>query len=193
MNGSEAKSALRTIESIYGFPVREPDKRVNEVDRTPRLDIKRLWSRHKEIINLDSLGYKGSEIAKMLGITQGTVSNVLNSTLGKELQELIRRQRDEKYEDLRDEVLELTEKSLKVYHEILNEPDESGRVSLMQKKATADTVMLELSGMRAAQKVDNRHLSVTLTGDEIESFKKRGLEAARASGKLVVIEGEDVT
>ena len=51
--------------SLYGFPIRDEDGREKE-DRDLSFDIKKLWSRQKEIIRLSSLGYKGAEISRML-------------------------------------------------------------------------------------------------------------------------------
>jgi len=165
--------------SLYGFPVREPDQRRNPHGRV--VDIKALWSRHKEILQLDSMGYKGMEIAKMLNIHPVTVSNCLNSTLGKEAQLAIREERDEEYEQLREEVLDLTRKSLDVYREILSDESEGRKL----KKETADTVVLELSGMKAPTRIESRSLHAILTPDEIEDFKHRGMAAAKAAGKLI--------
>ena len=170
--------------SLYGFPVREEDKRRNPNGRV--VDIQKLWSRSKEILHLDSLGYKGSEIARMLGIHPVTVSNTLNSTLGKEAQLTIRGNRDDEYEELREEVMDLTRKALKTYHEIFDSPSESAKL----KKETADTVALELSGLRVPTKIDSRHVSTTLTAEEIDAFKRRGIEAAKANGSIVEVEGE---
>jgi len=171
--------------SLYGFPVREPDQRRNPNGRS--VDIKQLWSRSHEILNLDSLGYKGTEIASMLGVHPVTVSNTLNSTLGKETKSDIREKRDEEYNELREEVMELTRKSLKVYKKILE--DESVYGAKMQKD-TADTVTLELSGLRAPTRIDTRSMHMSVTSAEIDEFKRRGIAAARASGKIVDIHPE---
>lgn len=174
--------------TLYGFPAREPDLRRSSNRKT--FDIKKLWDRQHEILNLNALGYKGTVIAKMLDITPACVSNTLNSTLGEKVKSEIRKTRDEKYEELQTEVTELTEKALKVYHEIFDEPDESGRVPLKMKKEAADTVVLELSGLRAATKIDSRHIGIQMSPEDIESFKRRGIEAARVSGKIIEVEGE---
>jgi len=168
----------------YAFPVREVDKRLGTGPRS--FDLKKLWSRQKEIINLDSLGYKGVDIARMLDVTPLTVSNALNSTLGKVEVVRTREERDAEYETLREDVLELTKKSLIKYEEILAGEAE---VTKMQKD-TADTVVLELSGLRAPTRIDSRSVSMHLTNAEIEEFKQRGIEAARESGRLVTVEGE---
>jgi predicted transcriptional regulator len=175
-----------TKDSLYGFPIRERDNRV--VDRSQRkvYDIKRLWSRNKEILQLDSMGYKATEIAKILNITPTCVSMTLNSTLGKEAQLAIRDERDSEFQAMRESVMELTWKSLKVYEEILDSEVESTKL----KKETADTVALELAGMRAPTKIQSMTAHAVLTPDELNEFKKRGFEAARRAGKLIEVEGE---
>jgi len=170
----------------YGFKVREPDNRRSENPNGRTVDIKRLWSRQHEIINLDSLGYKGTEIAKMLGVTTMTVSNALNSTLGTEEKSNVRKTRDEEFGELRDEVMDLTKKALVVYNEILDSETEA----MTLKKATADTVALDLAGMRAPTRIDSRTVHATATLEEIEGFKQRGIEAAKQMGQIVVVEGE---
>jgi len=97
-----------------------------------------------------------------------------------------RKSRDEEYEDLHEDVLELTRKSLKTYHEILDNESENYKL----KKETADTVVLELSGMRVPTRIDSRSMSFSLSAEEISEFKRRGLEAAKAAGKVVEVEGE---
>lgn len=178
-----------TLKSLYGFEFREFDKRrerLNE-DGSRRFDIKQLWQRSHEIINLALLGHKQVEIAKMLDIHPQTVSNTLNGTLGTEVLSDKRKERDEEYEELHDEVMELTRKSLAVYNQILDSETEGMKL----KKETADTVVLELSGIRVPTRIDSRSVSMSLTPDEIAEFKRRGIEAARKAGKLAVVEGED--
>ena len=182
----ETSNAQRTI---YGFEMREPDERRKEDRKTP--NIKSMWSRHKEIVELDSLGYKGTEIAELLGIHPLTVSNTLNSDLGVKAVVRTREERESHYDKLRDKVLDLTEKSLAIYEEILTESDDSSRVSLDMKRKTADTIMLELSGMRAAQTINTKSVHTVATLEEIEGFKQRGMAAAKSSGSLE--EAKDVT
>lgn len=178
-NVAEEVEEIEEVEALYGFPMRDIDRRRNPNGRT--VDIKQFYSRQHEIINLDSLGYKGTEIASMLGISPVTVSNALNSTLGKEVKSDVRKSRDEEYDELRDEVMELTRTSLKVYEEIMNADDESRKL----KKETADTIVLELSGLRAPTQIDTRNLNMNLSSDEIDDFKQRGIAAAKARGKVV--------
>jgi len=189
MNGDNAEllreaEKIDENESLYGFPIRKEDGRRSSNRRV--YDIQKLWSRHKEILQLDSLGYKEAEIAKMLSIHPVTVSNIINSTLGKEMQLAIREGRDKEYEAMRDSIMLLTWKSLDVYDRIL-EGEEN--VSKMQKD-TADTVSLELSGLRVPTRIDSRHVGVVLTSQEIEDFKRRGIKAAEDAGKVIKVESE---
>ena len=124
----------------------------------------------------------------MLRISPVTVSNALNSTLGKEVSSDVRKTRDEEYEELRDDVLELTKKSLKVYHEIYDDAAESRKL----KKETADTVVLELSGLRAPTQINTKAMHMNLSLDEIAEFKKRGIAAARTAGKIVELDNDGV-
>lgn len=186
MEAEVANEILETIESretnaLYGFPMREPDRRRNPNGRS--VDIKQLWSRHKEIIQLDRLGYKGTEIAKLLNITPESVSQILNSTLGQNAREVVREIRDQEYDDLHDDVIELTKKSLLVYGEILDDTSESRKL----RKEVADTVTLELAGMRAPTKIESKSTTAVLTAEELTKLKDRGKAAALNAGKLIEV------
>ena len=185
MDSEVAKDTIKTIDSLYGFPVREPDRRRSSNRKV--YDIKKIWSRNKEIIQLDSLGYKHTEIAKMLGVTPACVQMTLNSNLGKEAQLAIREERDEEYQAMRQSVMELTWKALEVYEEIMEDETESRKL----KKDVADTVTLELAGMRAPTKIQSMSTSTVLTPEELADFKSRGFEAAKRSGKIIEVESEN--
>lgn len=180
--------AVAETTSLYGFRFREPDRRrerLNE-DGTRKFDIKQLWQRSHEILNLALLGHKQTEIAEMLDVHPQTVSNTLNSSLGLEVMSEKRKDRDEEFKELNDKVMALTRKSLEVYDRILSDEAESTKL----KKDTADTITLDLAGMRAPTRIDTRSMHMNLTKDEIEEFKRRGVEAARAAGKLVEVDDE---
>jgi len=106
----------QALPTLYGFKFREADKRrvrKNE-DGTRVHDIKQLWQRSHEILNLALLGKKNTEIAEILDITPATVSNTLNSSLGMEAMADKRKKRDEEFEEIQNEVMELTKQGLKV-------------------------------------------------------------------------------
>jgi predicted transcriptional regulator len=170
-------------ESLYGFEFRDVDRRRS--DRSGTWDIKQLWQRSHEILGLALGGMSQVDIAKHLDITPATVSNTMNSTLGQEKLSEMRKTRDERYEKINEEVLSLTEKAMGVYDEIFG----SGTASLDLKKKAADTVALDIAGMRAPTKIDTRTQSES-TRKEIHEFRVRGLAAAKDSGFLVEVPGE---
>src|SRR3972149_5592524 len=96
--------------SLYGFETREVDNRRS--DREHTYDIKQLWQRSHEILGLALQGMKQTEIAKILNISPVTVSNTLNSTLGKEKLSVMRGERDEHYIQVSEEIKKLTIKAL---------------------------------------------------------------------------------
>ena len=172
--------------SLYGFETRDIDKRRS--DRAGTWDIKALWQRSHEIIGMALQGMKQVDIAKALDITPATVSNTLNSSLGKEKLSGMREEKDEEFKKINEEVVKLTEKALNTYHEIFD----SGTVSLELKKKTADTITLEIAGMKAPTRIDARSIHTDASLKEIEEFRARGIAAAKESGFLTIVveEGE---
>ena len=183
-------SEILSRNGLYGFEMREPDeRRVDELERKT-YNIKQLWQRNHEIVNLAARGFKQTEIAEILNINPQTVSNTLNSELGQHKLSEIRLERDEEAKKVSEKIRVLTNKALQVYHEIFD--DESGECTLKDKKGTADTVLLELSGLRAPTRIHSQHISTTLTSEELEEFKRRGIQAARESGMIVEVEAKQI-
>lgn len=178
------EAAQNTRTSLYGFETREVDNR--RTGREKCYDIKQLWQRSHEIIGLALTGMKQTEIAKVLNVTPATVSNTLNSSLGMEKLSDMREERDEHYVKLNKKIKEAAIKAVETYHQIFDSPGTDPAL----KKATADTVLLDIAGLRAPTKIQSQSMNITATKEEIEEFKRRGIQAAKESGKLVVIEGE---
>lgn len=172
----------KRIMGLYGFEYKEPDKRMKPIEERERYEIKRLWQRNHEIVNLAARGFKNVEIAEILNITPATVSATLNSELGMRKLSELREARDDEAKKVTEKIRILTNKALQIYHEIFD--DESGECTLKDKKAAADTVLLELSGLRVPTKIQSQSVHTVLTRDEIEELKRRGIEAARESGLL---------
>lgn len=170
------EAQAQTQMSLYGFETRDVDNRRSGREHTH--DIKMLWQRSHEILGLALQGMKQTEIAKILNISPVTVSNTLNSTLGKEKLSEMRGERDEHYVKINEEIKKLTMKALNTYHKLFDTPSVDDKL----KKETADTITLDIADMRAPTKVDSRSVHMYATIEEIEEFKKRGFEAARDSG-----------
>jgi DNA-binding NarL/FixJ family response regulator len=166
---------------LYGQEVRKPDRRRVPV-RERSQDIQQLWQRSHEILRYVLLGMDNNTVAKLVGVTPATVSNTINSSLGQKKLSELRVVRDAKTIDVAEEVCKLHEKAVRVYADIL---EGKGEPSKALQKATADTVIMDISGHRAPTKVDARHLNIQLTPEELEDLKGRGRKAAAASGLLL--------
>lgn len=181
-------SDVQLRNGLYGQEFRDVDlRRVNEDELRKTYDIKALWQRSHEIINLAARGFKYTDIAAIVGVTPQTVSNTLNSELGEKKLSELRENKDEEAKVVSENIRVLTNKALQTYHEIFD--NEGGEATTKERKDVADTVVLELSGLRAPTK----HISTTLTAEEIEAFKSRGREAAVEENNVIDVEAEDVS
>ena len=186
---------LQTRNNLYGFDYLEPDNRrradqYEEGEKEPlSYEIKQLWQRSHEIVNLSATGYKNKEIAQILNISPITVSNTLNGKLGQHKLSEIRGDRDQEAKKTVEKIRVLTNKALNIYHDIFD--NEDGRATIKDQKAVADTVVLELSGLRVPTKVQSHSVHTNLTKDEIDAFKIRGNQAAQSTGIVIDIESED--
>ena len=181
---------VQTRNNLYGFEYLEPDKRRLEEGQERNFEVKQLWQRSHEIVNLCARGYKNVEIAQILNISPVTVSNTLNGKLGQHKLSDIRQERDKEAKKVTEKIRVLTDKALNTYHEIFD--NESGNATVKDQIAVANTVTLELSGLRVPAKVQSHSVHTTLSKDEIELFKKRGLSAAQDSGIIIDVEQENV-
>jgi len=186
-----AEQELQTRNGLYGFEYRDRDLRRSDPDQRKTYEIKQMWQRTHEIVNMAARGFKQVQIAEILNIDPQTVSNTLNSKLGEEKLSVIRGARDEEARVVSAKIRTLTNKAINVYHELFD--DESGQLSLMDKKEVADTVLLELSGLRIPTKVMSHSAHTFLNSAELEEFKRRGIEAARESGMIVEVPTEDIS
>ena len=175
--------------SLYGFEFREVDRRRAEPEVRKTYDIKQMWQLTHEICNLAVRGLKNVQIAEILDVTPQTVSNTLNSTLGMEKVSELRGERDGDTNKVAEKIRILTDKALSTYNKLFD----NDQADLKLKKDTADTVVLELSGLRVPTRVQGFHVSAVLSKEELEHFKERGIKAARESGLITeVVEGEIV-
>jgi len=179
---------VQTRNNLYGFEYLEPDKRRLEEGQERKFEVKQLWQRSHEIVNLCARGYKNTEIAQILNISSVTVSNTLNGQLGQHKLSEIRQGRDIETKKTVEKIRVLTDKALNMYHEIFD--NEDGRATIRDQKSVADTVVLELSGLRVPTKVQSHSVHTALTKDEIESLKDRGIKAANVAGIIIDVEPE---
>ena len=168
-------------QTLYGFETRTVDKRRALPGERKTYDIKQLWQRNHEILRMALIGMKAPQIADVLGIHVQTISNTINSELGRKKLSVMRLERDEDIVDIAKDVAKMYPAALKTYKDIL-----AGTCKSKLMKETADTLVMDIGGHRAALKTESAALHLTLS--DIEEFKKRGLAAAKASGMVVDVE-----
>ena len=180
---------VQTRNGLYGFEFRDVDLRRAAEGERKTYDVKQMWQRTHEIVNLAARGFKQTEIAEIVGCHPQTVSNTLNGELASKKLSELRLGRDEEAKKVSEKIRVLTNKALQTYHEIFD--NESGEATLRDRKDVADTVLLELSGLRAPTRIQSTSVSTILSADEIAAFKERGLKAARETGNIIDITEEE--
>jgi predicted transcriptional regulator len=177
--------ALR--DGLYGLEYREEDLRRKPLGMKKTYNIKQFWQRHHEIVNLAAQGFKQTDIADILHIDPQTVSNTLNSELGEEKLSQLREIRDGDAKKRVEQIRVLAEKALGIYHEILD--NETGAATLKEQKEVADTVLLDLAGMKSPTKIQS--VSTIITADQLAEFKERGIKAAKEAGLVIEVVPEE--
>jgi len=173
-------------DDLYGFEVREEDRRRVNAEEKKTYNIKQLWQRSHEIVNLHVLGYKNTEIARILNLTPATVSLTINGTLGKRKVSELRKGRDSEVKLQGEKVRILANKALDFYNDVLE--NEEGYTT-KDKKDVANAVLLELSGLRAPTKSVN--FSTVLSREELDEMKQNALKEAEASGEVIDVTPEE--
>jgi predicted transcriptional regulator len=180
---------VQTRNGLYGFEFRDVDlRRTAEGEERKQYNIKALWQRSHEIINLAARGFKQCDIAEILNVSEACVSMTLNSDLGQKKLAEIRNIRDEDAKKTSEKIRILTAKAIDTYHEIFD--NVNGEATIKDRKDVADTVLLELSGLRAPTKIQGSSITAVLTAEEIENFKNRGLKAAKETGITIDVTPE---
>ena len=183
-------SNVQTREGLYGFEFRDVDLRRAAEGERKTYDAKSMWQRYHEVANLIAQGWKQVDIAEILNIHPQTVSNIANSTLVKEKISEIRLEKDIEAKKTCEKIRVLTNKAIETYNEILD--NEDGQATLADRMKVSDSILLELSGLRAPTKIQSSHISTVLTAEEIEGFKNRGLKAAKELGELIDITPKEI-
>jgi predicted transcriptional regulator len=173
---------IKQREGLYGFDYREEDGRRVDPNERKVYNIKQLWQRNHEIVNLSAMGWKDSDIAEILNITVATVSNTLNSDLGKAKLAEVRFGRDEEAKKTTERIRVLTNKALDTYDEIFSAEDET--IPLKDRGKFAESFIKDVSGLRAPIRVDQRSLHVSMTKESLDAIKQRGIDAMREAGLL---------
>lgn len=168
------------------FPSYLTDKRMvaGERQQAP----KNLRSLHHEILRLTLLGWKGSAVAKYLGISQVTVSNCLASPKARGVLMMLQQARTERSVDIAEDMRHFAPTAFNVVKEIVT--DEAVQPSVRLRGAD---LALGLAGFVKPQRIQSTSIHTHLTMDEINELKTRARAAAAASGVLALPEETGTT
>ena len=135
-------------------------------------DIQRLWGQQKEILRLVASGlYNNREVADLVGVTPQTISNIINSALGKQTLEILQGAADAETVDLMTKIRALAPIALAVQEEIMLDEDTSKGL-----KNRVSEQMLHKAGYVPISKNLNLNLNAGVTAEDIEAIKKRAKE-----------------
>lgn len=148
-----------------------------------KYNISHMWQHHHEILRLVLLGNKPSEIAEALNITPQTVSNTVNSPLGRAKLAMLRAERDQSSVDIAAAIQDVQADALNVVKEFVDPEAGKNKDDKLRLKAAFD--LLDRGGHGAPQVIRSEHLHAHLTGNDIEEIKRRA-QAARQGGIVVV-------
>lgn len=161
------------IKDLYSHNRRDR-RRVSVGKRS--FELKNLWEKNHEILNLASLGYSAEAVAETLGVTKATVSNTVNCPLGREKLQTLRAIRDKGVVDIAKEVAERVPRCLDVVDDILD------NANYNTKMRAVELVLLELGGYAAPKKIEGKFSHGIFTPQDLLEIRKRSLEAAEAAG-----------
>jgi predicted transcriptional regulator len=179
---------VQTRNGLYGFEFRDVDLRRSPDGERKSYEIKQLWQRNHEILNLVAQGFDHNEVAEIMGVTPVCVSQTVNSELGQKKLSELRKGRDEEAKKTVEKIRVLTNKAIQVYHEIFD--NEDGQATLKDRKDVADKVLLELSGLRTPTKIQSTSVTANLTTEELTEFRTRGTEALKNARLVIDITSE---
>lgn len=158
----QEESVVQANQHGNGFPDEEVYSPA-ESEASGSYEPQKLNARHREIIRLHTLGYKGTEIAQVVGCTPQLVYMTVNSPLGQSFLSEIEDARDSSVQDVRERLQEMSPLAAEVMLDVLN----NGKRESNKLKAAIKT--LEMTGQKPGDTVNHNHMH--LTKDDIEDIK----------------------
>lgn len=188
--GQESPTANSSSTARVSRRGRKPLDRRRLVDGAPRRvpGVGEMTEMHHEICRMVLVGMKNVDIAKKLGCTPQTVSNVRNSPIVKHRLRELADTRDRAAVNFAAEVQARAQRAFNIIDEVLN--DDVGEVPLQMRVKEANNILDRVERVEGIGQ-RNLHLHAHLTADDIENLKKRALSAGLACGQVVDAEFSD--
>lgn len=145
-----------------------------------------LKDRHLEILRLVATGMSAVDVAKEMGITPQSVSNVLNSPLAQEKLEEFRQVRTDFVLQANNELDEMLPEAVEAYKDILQK---KVNVTPIQRAKIAGE-LFDRTGLGKVSKIESKSSRITFSGDELAKMRERAL-ARKAGAMPIIVEEED--
>lgn len=131
--------------------------------------VKKLWSRHKEILRLIASGlYNQKQVGELLGVDPQTINNVVNCALGKQTLEMLNGAADAEAVDLLAKYKALAPLALAIQTEMMMEEGTSKPL----KNAIANKLQ-DRAGYAPVAKNLNVNVNRAMNGDDLDRIKAR--------------------
>lgn len=127
--------------------------------------LKELKAHHRNVIQMSFNGYKNGEIAERLGMTQSTVSLIINSPLGKAYLDGLQDKAQKAALDVRKELISMNKTALDTFKRLL---DPKGKVPAAVQYNTAKDI-LDRTGYKASDKLDLNFTLKNKSDEELDA------------------------
>lgn len=116
--GTQSRTPARVVHDAFGnqVPLYEREKQLGLRRENGARKLKRLTTRHMRIISLHLAGEKGEDIARICGVTNVTVSRILNDPLARKLISQVYEDRQNEIDALAGEAIDAVRQTLKGDH-----------------------------------------------------------------------------
>jgi len=151
-----------------------------------KFNISYLWDQHHEILRRVAVGQRMADVARDLGISSQTVSNTVNSVLGRRKLAILRAEMDADTIDLRMRIKELASEAVETIAGIMRS---EGTAPAVRLRSAVD--ILDREGT-TSKKVEGhvRHDHLHLTGEQISLIKQRAESSELVANGEVEVVGE---
>ena len=147
--------------------------------------VSKIWELHEEITRRILLGQKNKDIAKSVGCSAQTVSNVRNSPVIQDKLALMRGARDAYTVDIARDIQEFAPIALELLKNTIEGKADAENASIALRARTAES-WLDRAGHAPIRK--EQHITAHLTGEEIAEIRDRafGPQSPIAKNELEV-------
>jgi len=148
--------------------------------------IKRLWGMQNEVCRLHVIGgLKGTEIARMLGITPQTVYNIVGSEKGKEVIARLSLGRDVNAEDIQKRIQEIQPLALEILEDAMLDDE-----AKLEVKVGIAKDLMDRGGHKPVSTVNIKSVSHRVDAEFLREIKDRAKEIQVEIEEVQVISEE---